>query len=143
MLEDWEQRIAYVLLRIALGVNFLGHGTIRLLHGNAVFAQGMVKQMADTPLPYALVYGFGWVLPILEFGIGLLLIAGVWTRWVLVFGALLMISLMAGVTLKQDWAVAGLQLTYSFLFSLLLFLREKYDMSWLEVFGRSSALRSR
>ena len=138
MWEGWEQKVAYVLLRVALGVDFLGHGTIRLLHGNALFAQGMVKQMADTPLPSAMVYGFGWVLPFVEFGIGLLLVTGVWTRWVLLVGALLMIMLMAGVTLKQDWAVAGLQLTYSFLFSLLLFLRGRYDMSWAGVFARSA-----
>ena len=83
MSESWEQRMAYVLLRVAMGVDFLGHGTIRLLHGNVAFAQGMVKQMTETPLPSAFVYGFGWILPFVEFAIGVLLVAGLWTRWAL------------------------------------------------------------
>jgi thiosulfate dehydrogenase [quinone] large subunit len=125
-----DQRIAYVLLRLALGVDFLGHGSIRLLHGNAAFAQWMVKHMAEAPLPSAFVYGFGWLLPFLEAALGLLLIAGLLTRWALIAGSLLMISLLVGVALMQDWAMAGLQLSYCLIFSILLFLRARDDATW-------------
>jgi thiosulfate dehydrogenase [quinone] large subunit len=131
-----EQKTAYALLRLAVGVDFCGHGFVRILHGNAVFAQWMVKQMAETPLPSGFVYGFGWVLPFVEVLLGLLLVAGLWTRQVVVAGALLMLMLMVGISFRQDWSTIALQLFYSFLFSVLLFLRGRYDASWVELVHR-------
>jgi thiosulfate dehydrogenase [quinone] large subunit len=131
-----EQRVAYVLLRVAVGVDFLGHGLIRLLHGDEAFAAGMVKQMAETPLPPGLVHVFGLVVPVVELTIGVLLVLGLWTRWALMLGGVLMIALMTGITLKQDWPTAGLQLIYSLVLSLLLFLRADCDAGWVELFRR-------
>lgn len=133
MSNEGERRLAYVLLRAAMGMDFLGHGAIRLLHGDGAFAVGMVKQMADTPLPAGFVHGFGVVLPVIELTIGVALLTGLMTRWVLVAGSLLMPALMLGVTLRQDWATAGTQLIYCLLFSLLLFLRGEYDAGWPSV----------
>jgi thiosulfate dehydrogenase [quinone] large subunit len=44
--------------------------------------------------------------------------------------------LMFGVTLKQDWNVAGQQLLYGLVLAGLLFGRERYDLSWQAVFAR-------
>jgi thiosulfate dehydrogenase [quinone] large subunit len=131
-----EQRMAYVPLRVAMGVDFLGHGFVRLLHGSGMFAQGMLKTMADTPLPAGFVYGFGLLLPTFEALIGLLLLAGLLTRQVVIAGSLLMLALMFGTSLRQDWSSVALQLFYSFLFAVLLFLRERYDASWPSLMRR-------
>ncbi|HEY0263661.1 MAG TPA: DoxX family protein [Granulicella sp.] len=128
-----EQRIAYVLLRVALGVDFLGHGGVRLMHGSATFAQWMVKTMSTTPLPEAFVYSFGLVLPTIEAILGVLLLAGIATRWVATIGSLLILALMFGTALRQDWQGVALQLFYSLLFSILLFLRRRYDAGWMEL----------
>jgi thiosulfate dehydrogenase [quinone] large subunit len=133
MSNEGERRLAYVLLRVSLGMDFLGHGAVRLLHGVGAFAAGMVKQMAETPLPAGFVHGFGLVLPVVELTLGVALLLGLLTRWALIGGALLMLVLMFGVTLRQDWATAGMQLIYCFLFALLLFLRAEYDAGWPDV----------
>ena len=135
MRVDGERKLAYGLLRVTLGIDFSGHGVARLLHGDGAFAAGMVTMMAETPLPAGLVYGFGLVVPWGELGLGRLLIAGVWTRGALVGGAVLMMALMLGITLKQDWETAGLQLGYAVVLAGLLFLRERYDAGWLEMLG--------
>ena len=132
----FDRRVAYLLLRMTLGVDFVGHGFIRLLHGDRVFAQGMVKQMAETPLPPWFVYGFGVVLPPIELVLGTLLVLGLMTRWALIAGSLLMMALMLGITLRQDWATAGTQLLYSVIFTGLLWQRAKYDGGWIRLLRR-------
>lgn len=126
--------MAYVLLRLILGVNLLGHGAIRILHGTSAFAAGMVKQMAETPLPLALVSWFGHTTPWIELGLGLLLVAGLFTRWVLTAAMLFMTVLMFGITLRQDWPTAGLQLGYAMVIFVLMYLRESSDVPWLDAF---------
>ena len=64
---------------------------------------------------------------------GALLVVGLWTRPALLVGSLVMVALTWGVVLKQDWPVAGLQLTYSIAFFLLLFFRE-YNRFSLDAF---------
>jgi thiosulfate dehydrogenase [quinone] large subunit len=124
-----EQRQAYVLLRLLTGLDFFGHGFARIFTGTHLsgFAQGMVKSMAATPLPPALTLATGYVVPCVELVIGLLLLA-----------LLLMLVLMFGVTLKQDWATAGSQLLYGLVLFVLLFARERYDLSWPALFRRAN-----
>lgn len=133
MIEVNERRLAYALLRLIVGVNFLGHGFIRVFHGLTAFAQGLVKSMAEAPLPAAFVLGFGYCVPCVELAIGVLLVLGLWTRWALVGASLLMAALMVGVTLKQDWSTAGVQLGYGLVLFVLLFLRAGYEASWREL----------
>ena len=64
---------------------------------------------------------------------GALLVVGLWTRPALLVGSLVMVALTWGVVLKQDWPVAGLQLTYSIAFFLLLFFCE-YNRFSLDAF---------
>jgi hypothetical protein len=44
---------------------------------------------------------------------------------------------MFGVTLKQDWATAGNQLTYGLVLAALLFARREYDVGWRQLFAPS------
>jgi thiosulfate dehydrogenase [quinone] large subunit len=127
-----EQRQAYLLLRVLTGFDFCGHGFARIFTGSHLsgFADGMVKSMAGSPLPPGLVLATGYVVPCVELVIGVLLLTGVATRFALMLALPLMCVLMFGVTMKQDWTTAGTQLFYGLLLAVLLFGRQRYDLSW-------------
>ena len=137
--SNLEQRQAYLLLRVLTGLDFFMHGFARIFTGSHLggFAQGMVKSMAATPLPPALTLATGYAIPCVELLIGTLLLLGLLTRAALTVAFLLMLVLMFGVTLKQDWATAGNQLVYGIVLTALLFARERYDISWPALFRRT------
>ena len=114
-----DRRLAYLLLRLTLGINILLHGAVRLPALGA-FVAGTVQQFADTPLPAVAVRLFGLSLPFLETAIGLLLIVGLWTRWALVAGALLIAALVFGTALRSDWETLSIQMIYAIIYYLLL-----------------------
>jgi thiosulfate dehydrogenase [quinone] large subunit len=114
-----DRRLAYLLLRLTLGVNILLHGAVRL-PSLITFAEGTVQQFAGTPLPAVAVRLFGLLLPFLETAIGLLLIVGYWTRWALVAGALLIVALVFGTALRSDWQTLSVQMLYAIIYYLLL-----------------------
>jgi thiosulfate dehydrogenase (quinone) large subunit len=120
--QGWpgDRSLAYALLRVTLGLNIFMHGTSRLMAGIGSFVSGMIEMFQNTALPTAVVVPFGYVLPWLEAGLGVLIIIGLRTREVLVAGALLMLALTFGTTLRQDWDVAGLQLLYSAVYTALI-----------------------
>jgi len=47
--------------------------------------------------------------------------------------------LLFGITLKQDWNVATQQLMYGLVLFILLFARERYDLSWPALLGRRNS----
>ena len=103
--------LAYTFLRIVLGVNFFNHGFTRLgdIPG---FAQSMVDMFQGTFVPEVLVRVPAMLVPIVEFAGGLLVTIGLATQAALVTLFGLMIVLMYGVTLIQNWDAAGSQLIY-------------------------------
>lgn len=117
-----ERRLAYLLFRILLGVNICLHGVTRLAAGGSVFAGKTESQFAHSVLPHPLILAFAFSLPWAEATIGFLVTLGLFTRWALVFGLLVMILLMFGTCLLQDWQTAGLQLIYGMSYAALLFL---------------------
>lgn len=121
-LENSDQRLAYALLRIVVGLNLLMHGISRMLAGPGAFAAHMVGQFAHAPLPVWSVWSFGMVLPAIEALLGLLLMIGLRTRAALVAASLLIMVLTFGSGLLQEWAIVGTQLTYALVYSVLLFL---------------------
>jgi|SRR5215469_1754137 len=127
-----EKKVAYIMLRVIAGMDFFGHGFARIFTGTHLsgFAHWMVGDMAKAPFPPGVVLATGYVVPWVELLIGLMLLAGVGTRFALVTALLLMLLLMFGITLKQDWPVAGQQLLYSVVLALLLFGREQLEVSW-------------
>lgn len=118
-----DERLAYALLRMVVGVNLLMHGVSRMLAGPAAFAGKLTEQFARTPLPAWSVRSFGILLPAVEGLIGMLLLIGFRTRAALIAGGILIGVLTFGSALAQDWAAAGTQLVYALVFSALLFLR--------------------
>ena len=115
-----DRQLAFAVLRLTLGVNLLMHGLVRLptLSG---FASGLVDGFAETLLPAALVRAFAFALPPLEALVGLLLVLGLFTRWALVGGGLLMAALVFGTALRQQWDTLGLQMIYALAYFLLQF----------------------
>ena len=84
-----------------------GYGRLPNLVG---FANGMVKQFAATFLPSPLVYITGFSIAIGEAVIGTLLVFGLVLRPALVIGTLLMLLLIFGSTLIQQWEIVSVQM---------------------------------
>jgi thiosulfate dehydrogenase [quinone] large subunit len=137
-LPTFEQRQAYFLLRLVTGLDFFMHGFARIFTGTGLsgFANGMVASMAATQLLPSAVLAAGYAIPCVELLIGTLLLLGLFTRATLTLALLLMLVLMFGVGLKQDWNVAGSQLLYALVLAILLFARSRYDLSWPALFRR-------
>jgi thiosulfate dehydrogenase (quinone) large subunit len=133
-----DKSLAYALLRIAFGVNFAGHGLIRIYNGVGAFATTTAEHLVKSPLPHSFAYGFSYAIPFLEAILGLTLILGVFTRISLVCGAVFMMALTIGVAANQQWDVAGQQLVYSAVFFLLLFLIEHNAFALDSYLRRSS-----
>ena len=106
-----DKALAHGLARLGLGMAIALHGFVRLpdLSG---FAAEMQKQFAETFLPGSLVYAIGYCIAIGEAVLGTLLVLGLWLRPTLTAGSLLMILLLTGTCLLQNWSVAFLQLGY-------------------------------
>jgi len=120
--NDWrsDASIAYAILRLTLGVNIGLRGLVRIAHGQAAFAQGIVKQMEPTILPASLVYTFAATLIWVETGVGILLILGLQTRLALIAGGLMMTALTFGTMQIENFQNAWLQLTYALVFFVVL-----------------------
>ena len=134
-----DKYLAYALFRIAFGVNFAGHGLIRIYNGVGAFAATTAEHFAKSPLPHSLTFAFSYAIPFLEAVLGLTLILGVFTRISLVCGALFMMVLTIGVTANQQWDIASQQLLYSVVFFLLLYLIEHNALALDSALGRSPA----
>lgn len=129
-MQATNKSLAFALLRIAIGVNFAGHGFIRLFKiGVGQFANSAANNLSKSPLPHGLTLGFLHVVPIVEAIGGVLLILGLFTRCALIAASVLMISLTVGVTSNQQWDVAGTQLLYSLVLFVLLFYVEYNELS--------------
>lgn len=123
-----DRKLAYFILRFTLGVSILMHGLVRLPHLSA-FADGMVRQFAETLLPATIVRPFALTLVFVEAIDGLLLLLGLWTRWALVLGTLLMASLVFGTALRSDWNTLAIQMLYASIYSALIATREYNSFS--------------
>jgi len=104
-------------------MDILMHGVVRLPHLSS-FADGMVRQFAETPLPAIIVRPFALSIVFLEALLGLLLLIGLWTRWSLLFGGVLISSLVFGTALRSDWNTLAIQMLYALIFAALMATRE-------------------
>jgi thiosulfate dehydrogenase (quinone) large subunit len=122
---DWrsDASVAYAILRLTLGVNIGLRGIVRIAHGPAAFAQGIVKQMEPTILPATLVYAFAATLIWVEATVGILLILGLQTRLALIVGGLMMTLLTFGTMQIENFQNAWLQLTYALVLFVMLAFR--------------------
>jgi thiosulfate dehydrogenase (quinone) large subunit len=127
----WSDAVwGYTVLRLTFGANIMLHGLSRLLAGHAAFLAYLTHYFEKTPLiPASQLPVFAWVLPPVETALGVLLLLGLWTRFALIAGGLVITMLAIGTNLAQDWGVAGLQLIYAFLYYYLLVHRDQNVIS--------------
>lgn len=109
----------FVLLRLAVAASMLGHGLVRLPKLQ-VFSNWMMGTFEKSMLPAAMVKPFSLALPVAEFAIGLLLLAGLWTRPALIAGGIVMFLLIFGTALIENWEAIPGQLIHAAFFALLL-----------------------
>jgi thiosulfate dehydrogenase [quinone] large subunit len=111
--------LAHGLARLALGLNILAHGLSRIgdIPG---FAASIEKMFAATWLPAAAVAITAYSIPPIELTVGVLLVLGLFLRPALVIGALLLCQLTFGSALTQQWDIAGIQLVYVAIYTVLL-----------------------
>lgn len=129
--------IAYAILRLAFGCNILLHGLSRVLNGKAAFLAYLTKYFEHAHLiPAGMLSPFATVLPWVETAIGVLLVLGLFSRFTLIVGALVMTVLVIGTNLAQDWLVAGLQLPYCFVYYYLLIHLEQNALSVDALMGK-------
>ena len=115
--------LAFVLGRLLLGLNYLLHGLVRIPKLPA-FKAHLVQQFAAAPLPPALVEAFATALPFAEGALGLLLMLGLFTRAALVGAMLVIMSLIFGSSLLENWSLVGDQMLYGlFIITLVLHLQ--------------------
>jgi len=113
--------IAYTVLRVSFGANIMLHGVSRIVMGHAAFLAYLTHYFEKASyVPAGMLSIFATVQPWVELILGLLLMIGLATRFSLIAGGLVILSLVIGTNLAQDWLVSGLQLIYAFLYYYLL-----------------------
>ncbi|HEY0244972.1 MAG TPA: DoxX family membrane protein [Mucilaginibacter sp.] len=106
-----KAQFAYLLARLPIGMAFFGHGLIRFTK-LSMFSHWMVGQFSKSFIPGGLVLAFGYVLPFLEFIVGLLLLMGLFTRFAIVLGAVIILMLIFGSCMIEQWDNAFVQMIY-------------------------------
>ena len=107
-----KEHFAYLLGRLPIGLSFFGHGLIRITKLET-FSNGMVKQFSKSILPEGFVSAFGHILPFLEFITGLLLLLGLFTLSALILGTAIILMLIFGSSLIEQWNAIFTQLFYA------------------------------
>ena len=125
-LQMRDERLGYVMLRLAFGFNLMMHGVSRLLMGPGDFAFKLQTQFAHSMLPPMAVRMFGIFVPGVETLLGFLLLIGLRTRTALVAAGLWMMMLMFGSSMIQEWPGMGTQLIYAAVVAALLML-QRFD----------------
>ncbi|WP_312336173.1 MULTISPECIES: DoxX family membrane protein [Sphingobacterium] len=104
--------ISYLMLRILAGISFFGHGLVRIPKLNA-FSQWMTGAFSKSILPQSLVTPFSYILPIAEFLIGLLLLLGLFSEKAFAAGFVVMLVLMLGTCLIENWEALPSQMIHA------------------------------
>jgi len=119
--------ISFLLLRLAIGASFFGHGLVRLPK-LAAFSGWMVGSFKKSMLPEVLVIPFSYALPVAEFIVGLLLLTGLFTKAAAIAGSVVMLVLIFGACMIENWEALPSQFIHvAFLVTLLQFIQSN---SW-------------
>lgn len=110
---------SFLIVRLAVAASMLGHGLVRLPKLNG-FSEWMVSSFEKSMLPSALVTPFSYILPIAEFVIGLLLVIGLFTRISLIAGGFMMVILIFGSAMVENWEAMPSQFIHAAFFAVLL-----------------------
>lgn len=103
---------AYLLARLPMGMSFFGHGFIRIIHFGT-FTGGLAKQFSGSLIPGPLVAAFASVLPFIELLTGILLLLGLFSRFAICLGTAIILALIFGSSMIQQWSGIFTQLFYA------------------------------
>jgi thiosulfate dehydrogenase [quinone] large subunit len=117
---DYEPSATYLLARLPVGMSMFGHGFERIPKLQD-FAAHVTGQFGKTILPYSLVNIFALILPFGELLVGILLLLGLFTRFGCILGVLLMLALIFGSSLLEQWENVFTPLIYGAYFALLFY----------------------
>lgn len=106
-----QHKTTYLIVRLGIGLSMFGHGLVRLPKLQA-FSNGMLKMFANSILPEILTVPFTYAIPIVEFTFGLMIVIGLFTRTAAIVLSTLLISLIFGCTLIENWAAITSQLVH-------------------------------
>src|SRR5690348_10717324 len=113
-----DLQLAYSAFRITLGMNIFFHGAMRLITGLDAWANMESALFAKQPiLPMWSVSLFLHVLPFVEVVLGALMFVGLYTRWALIAGSVMMLVLVFGNDTRQDWNTVGNNMVYVLYFA--------------------------
>ena len=115
--------LAYLILRLTMGVNMFTHGVARILDLDK-FNGWLISQFSNTILPEFIVSISSYMIPFVELIIGILLILGLFTSRALLVGSLLIVALVFGSGLQENWNVMSSQMIYAIFFFILSYLIE-------------------
>lgn len=96
------EKIVYLIIRLSLGISIFMHGFVRIPVLDT-FTYGLVSEFTYSFLPNQLIQAFAYALPFLELIIGLCLIIGLLTKRIAIAGSFLMLILIFGVSLIENW----------------------------------------
>ena len=112
-------KYSYFILRSGIGLSMFGNGFVRIFKLNA-FSAWMTGQFEKSMLPQMLVTPFSYILPFLELIAGALLILGLLTKQALLLGSIVMLMLIFGTTMIENWDALPSQLIHIAFFTVLL-----------------------
>jgi thiosulfate dehydrogenase [quinone] large subunit len=108
-----DLQLAYSAFRITLGMNIFFHGAMRLITGLDAWATMEAHLFDKQPLlPMWSVTLFLHVLPFVEVTLGVLTLLGLFTRWALIAGSIMILLLVFGNDTRQDWNTVGNNMHY-------------------------------
>ncbi|TDE17659.1 DoxX family membrane protein [Dyadobacter psychrotolerans] len=128
---------SFLLGRLAVGMSMFGHGLVRLPK-LAGFSSWMIGQFQKSMLPVILVKPFSYALPIAELLVGLFLLLGLFTRQALIAGGFVMISLIFGTSMIEEWSAIPSQLIHTAFFSVMLCFVRDYNFYAIDNLKRKS-----
>jgi len=118
-LKPRDIAIAYLLLRVLIGVNFFNRGVVRVADIPG-FVEYTVGELANSYFPEFLVRINSYLVPPVELIVGILITLGLATRSALIATFILMIILKLGVTSVENWGAAQSMLIYGIVLFILL-----------------------
>jgi thiosulfate dehydrogenase [quinone] large subunit len=134
----FDRVAGYTVLRLALGVSIFFHGLARFVGGFEKYAKPTIAGFAHTALPHGLVVLAVDVIPFAEFAIGALVLMGLFSRVALLANAALILGLMFGTCMQQNWTTLNTQMPYPIVIALLLFFLGYNAVSLDRVLTRSA-----
>jgi thiosulfate dehydrogenase [quinone] large subunit len=107
------------MARLPIAMSLFGHGLVRLPKLDQ-FSLGLTTEFNRTFLPLWVLQPFSYLLPFLELLTGILLLVGLFTRFALTLGAVMMLILIFGSTMIEEWQNVAIQMFYGLYFAVLL-----------------------